>query len=483
MNRTSGVIGGSPAVLTDGFFLGKLQWRGWSTALGGFGNGAYIAGVVDGESETAGDLSDLPTKISFAVSADGSSNPLEKARLRSNGDFEFSGDVLPLTNGGSDLGNSSFKWDTTYTAVAKLMSGSSTNLIDGKSIGVYGYGSTDSMLVLTNDKDATKDSSVFVLKNGNVGIGIGPTSVKLYVKGLATSGYVFRANTASNSGCIFELPSGWVQMLNMNSNMYLNINGTGIGSSAILQLTAKGGTSGAIGMDSTSNSMTFCLNSTLAPQLALDLNNRIGFNTSYPMSHLTSLEVGISPDNGFTMTDLYVNKNRTTTAQLRDTSSTTDMFYSGTPVKRMKATNGDSLSIGVNTSNAFMQSTDGLTITMGGVSLANTVTATGMLSQAIDSTTSISGSVTLADAGEWVAPTGVAGYGYVMIGDNTEYAQFDFKVDGTVHLQFNSANVGTVNDVDNKLNIYDGGSGIVVENQLGATKSVMIRLFYMTPKA
>jgi len=87
----------------------------------------------------------------------------------------------------------------------------------------------------------------------------------------------------------------------------------------------------------------------------------------------------------------------------------------------------------------------------------------------------------LADTGEWTAPTGIAGMGYVMIGDNVEWAQFDFKADGTVHLQFNSANVGTTNGTDNKLNIYDAGSGIIVENQLGSTLNTMIILNYITP--
>jgi hypothetical protein len=87
----------------------------------------------------------------------------------------------------------------------------------------------------------------------------------------------------------------------------------------------------------------------------------------------------------------------------------------------------------------------------------------------------------LVDAGAWTAPTGVAGYGYVMIGDNVEYAQFDFKADGTVHLQFNSANVGNVGAVDAKLNIYDAGGGIAVENQLGSTLNTIIMLNYITP--
>lgn len=87
----------------------------------------------------------------------------------------------------------------------------------------------------------------------------------------------------------------------------------------------------------------------------------------------------------------------------------------------------------------------------------------------------------MVDVGEWVAPTGIAGRGYVMIGDCQEWAYFHFTSEGVVTLETNSTNVGTTNDVDAKLNIYDGGSGIVVENQLGSTLNCLIDLEYMTP--
>jgi len=92
--------------------------------------------------------------------------------------------------------------------------------------------------------------------------------------------------------------------------------------------------------------------------------------------------------------------------------------------------------------------------------------------------------VSLVDTGEWTAPTGIVGKGFVYCG--VEYATFTFYSDGAVALVaaatgLTSANVGTTDGVDNKLNIYDGGTGIVVENQLGSTLNAMIVLEYITP--
>ena len=77
--------------------------------------------------------------------------------------------------------------------------------------------------------------------------------------------------------------------------------------------------------------------------------------------------------------------------------------------------------------------------------------------------------------------TGVAGWGEVMAGDNQEWASFRFSSDGTVTLIANTANVTTtVNTVD-KLNIYDAGTGVVIQNNLGASKKVAININYFIP--
>jgi hypothetical protein len=92
--------------------------------------------------------------------------------------------------------------------------------------------------------------------------------------------------------------------------------------------------------------------------------------------------------------------------------------------------------------------------------------------------------VSLTDAGEYTPqiPTGMCGWGTVQIGDDVEWARFRFKTDGTVTLEANSTNVGTTNDTDTKLNIYDAGtSGIVIENQLGSTLTAAMVIECYTP--
>ena len=89
-------------------------------------------------------------------------------------------------------------------------------------------------------------------------------------------------------------------------------------------------------------------------------------------------------------------------------------------------------------------------------------------------------SSSIADDGEIVLATGVAGWGEAMAGDNEEWAQFRFTSAGVVTLIANSANVVNT-DTDAKFCIYDAGSGIAIKNRLGATKTVAVNVEYFTP--
>ncbi len=94
--------------------------------------------------------------------------------------------------------------------------------------------------------------------------------------------------------------------------------------------------------------------------------------------------------------------------------------------------------------------------------------------------------ISLPDGGEWKAPSGIVGWGRVIAGNGVAVAEFTFKKDGTVILSnplfgLTTSNVGTINDVDGRMNIYNGGSGIVIENQLGSEMIFMIEMHYTTP--
>jgi len=78
-------------------------------------------------------------------------------------------------------------------------------------------------------------------------------------------------------------------------------------------------------------------------------------------------------------------------------------------------------------------------------------------------------------------PTAVSGWGEVMAGDNVEWAHFRYTAAGVVTLIANSANVTTTDDTDANMNIYDAGTGIIIENQLGSTLNFGVVIHYYTP--
>ena len=86
-------------------------------------------------------------------------------------------------------------------------------------------------------------------------------------------------------------------------------------------------------------------------------------------------------------------------------------------------------------------------------------------------------SESVADEAEILIATGTAGFGFVQAGDDEEWAQFTWKVDGTVNLVQNSTNVVNT-DTDTNLCIYDAGTGIAIKNRLGATKVIRFNINY-----
>lgn len=83
----------------------------------------------------------------------------------------------------------------------------------------------------------------------------------------------------------------------------------------------------------------------------------------------------------------------------------------------------------------------------------------------------------LADDASITLTTGVAGFGFVQIGDNQEYAQFVFTAAGVVTLIHNSANAVNT-DTDGNLCIFDNGSGIAIRNRLGNDLTIRLDVNY-----
>lgn len=78
-------------------------------------------------------------------------------------------------------------------------------------------------------------------------------------------------------------------------------------------------------------------------------------------------------------------------------------------------------------------------------------------------------SETVLDDGTITLPTGVSGF--LDVWEDTEYARCKIGTDGSVALIYNSANV-TNADSDTYLCIYDGGSGAIIKNRLGSSKTI-----------
>lgn len=84
----------------------------------------------------------------------------------------------------------------------------------------------------------------------------------------------------------------------------------------------------------------------------------------------------------------------------------------------------------------------------------------------------------LADNGNFTLTSGRSGIGMITFGDGEEYAWFSFTTAAVVTLITNSANVTTTGATNDKLNIYDGGTSVTIENTFTATKTMTITLTY-----
>jgi len=84
-------------------------------------------------------------------------------------------------------------------------------------------------------------------------------------------------------------------------------------------------------------------------------------------------------------------------------------------------------------------------------------------------------SVSIADDGTIVLPTAV--FGMLEVFTDAEYMHVYITVDGTVTSVYASTNTATT-DSDTNLCVYDGGTGAVIKNRLGATKTIKYRFLY-----
>jgi hypothetical protein len=110
-----------------------------------------------------------------------------------------------------------------------------------------------------------------------------------------------------------------------------------------------------------------------------------------------------------------------------------------------------------------------------------TISTSGNVFTTYNGLSCIRGKISIADHGEYTLPASVAGWGRVQIGGITEWAEFRFTSAAAVTLEHNSTNVSTTADTDTKMNISDGGTTVVIDNELGSTLSLAYEIWYYTP--
>lgn len=98
-NKSRGASVGTNTIVQADDSLGVVYWRGANGT--GYTEGAYIAGQVDG---TPGASNDMPGRLVFATTADGSGSPTERMRISANGTIKTSstisvGGATPTTSG------------------------------------------------------------------------------------------------------------------------------------------------------------------------------------------------------------------------------------------------------------------------------------------------------------------------------------------------------------------------------------------------
>ena len=89
---------GTNTVLSDNDDIGHVTF--WGADGSDFEKAAQISAQVDGEVGTSGDTTDMPGRLVFKTSTDGSNNPSEKMVIKADGNVKFNHGLTGLVGGG-----------------------------------------------------------------------------------------------------------------------------------------------------------------------------------------------------------------------------------------------------------------------------------------------------------------------------------------------------------------------------------------------
>jgi len=360
---------------------------------------------------------------------------------------------------------------------------------------VFGNGTASNLFNVTNDKDATKDSSVVVDAVGNVGIGKTPTSRLEVVDGLNTySGSVplAIARTTTNDKISFigsavtnfseTFPAyniglygtanggtnNFAGYFNLG-NVYVNEN-LGIGRLAPTYRLDVFGNGGTDNLLKVSND----INSTYDSTFVVNKDGKVGIGTTTPKDYLDINGNITFPNNKYIFCNAY---NKGGTIYQRETNDGVLMY---------QKTGDASKLFNIDIAGADDLGNDVPILGQKGVLSVNTGAEIHIHEEIMwrDSLGDFQKGTTLSDNESYAFPTNISWKGEIDV-DSLGYTLFTAQIrcdaNGTPYLEgvswkrWSSKTYVEVGSTDGYLNITDGGSGMVITNRLGYTIKATLR--------
>ncbi len=336
--------------------------------------------------------------------------------------------------------------------------------------GAYsGSVSTDTLLSVYNDRygAAPRDSSFVVLPTGGAAVSVTGANVGISIDGNKTSGNLFQAIN-DDDGAVGD------SSVTISTTGKLNAHaGVQIGNSAVVDGQDKdlvfSGDADSDGSQTTTESATISLTGASTPT-----NAYWGFTSTQSKGWYFDNRMGVAsaPDGGYTFYSggsIGAYSNIVTAGG--NTTSTTPLT-----VNTVTATTVPIVKVDANKSsgNIIEWSNDNTYSAIG--DSAGYINSVGDL--VMKGATKTLRVVSLADGAQYLLPTGVSGFGQVKA--TGAWCFFHFAVDGTVTLE-DHVSGSITEDNDTTLNVFDDGSGIGIENELGSTLNVLIDITYYTP--